>query len=64
VPTVAGGHEVGTLTREGTVSAADMREVLAVGVSPEQIEDALAVCAAFNTTDRLATGSASRQGHV
>jgi hypothetical protein len=33
---------------------ADVREVLAAGVSPEQVEDALAVCAAFNTTDRLA----------
>jgi len=28
--------------------------VLAAGVSPEQIEDALAVSFAFNTTDRLA----------
>jgi hypothetical protein len=32
----------------------DMREVLAAGVSPQQVEDTLAVCAAFNTTDRLA----------
>jgi hypothetical protein len=31
-----------------------MRAVLAAGVSREQIEDALAVCFAFNTTDRLA----------
>jgi hypothetical protein len=31
-----------------------MRAVLAAGVSPEQIEDALAVCLAFNITDRLA----------
>ena len=31
-----------------------MREVLAAGASPQQVEDALAVCAAFNTTDRLA----------
>jgi uncharacterized peroxidase-related enzyme len=45
---------LGKLTREGTVSADDMREVLAAGVSPQQIRDALAVCAAFNTTDRLA----------
>ena len=30
------------------------REVLSAGVSPQQIEDALAVCVAFNTTDRLA----------
>jgi hypothetical protein len=31
-----------------------MRDVLAAGVSRQQVEDALAVCAAFNTTDRLA----------
>lgn len=42
------------LTAEGKLSAEDMREVLAAGVSPQQVEDALAVCAAFNTTDRLA----------
>jgi hypothetical protein len=36
------------------VSAGDMRDVLAAGVSCQQVEDALAVCAAFNTTDRLA----------
>jgi len=45
---------LGRLTREHTVDADDMREVLAAGVSPEQIEDALAVCFAFNTTNRLA----------
>jgi uncharacterized peroxidase-related enzyme len=45
---------LGQLTREGEVGAGDMREVLATGVSPQQVEDALAVCAAFNTTDRLA----------
>jgi uncharacterized peroxidase-related enzyme len=45
---------LGTLTREGTVGAEDMRDVLAAGVSPQQVRDALAVCAAFNTTDRLA----------
>ena len=32
----------------------DMREVLSAGVSHQQVEDALEVCAAFNTTDRLA----------
>jgi uncharacterized peroxidase-related enzyme len=42
------------LTREQAVTADDMRAVLAVGVSRAQIEDALAVCCAFNTTDRLA----------
>ncbi|MEV0659937.1 carboxymuconolactone decarboxylase family protein [Actinomadura luteofluorescens] len=45
---------LGELTREGTVGAEDMREVLAAGASPRQVEDALAVCAAFNVTDRLA----------
>lgn len=45
---------LGKLTSAGAVSADDMREVLATGVSPQQIEDALAVCFAFNTTDRLA----------
>jgi len=45
---------LGTLTAEGKLSAEDMRDVLAAGVSPQQVEDALAVCAAFNTTDRLA----------
>jgi len=45
---------LGKLTRAGKVDAADMREVLSAGVSRQQVEDALAVCAAFNTTDRLA----------
>ncbi len=45
---------LGQLTRAGKVGADDMRDVLAAGVSPGQVEDALAVCAAFNTTDRLA----------
>jgi uncharacterized peroxidase-related enzyme len=45
---------LGKLTREGQVGAEDMREVLAAGVSRQQVEDALAVCSAFNTTDRLA----------
>jgi uncharacterized peroxidase-related enzyme len=42
------------LTRENAVNADDMRAVLAAGVSRQQIDDALAVCFAFNTTDRLA----------
>jgi uncharacterized peroxidase-related enzyme len=42
------------LSRRETVSAEDMRDVLSAGVSRQQVEDALAVCAAFNTTDRLA----------
>ena len=45
---------LGQLTREGNVSAGDMLDVLAAGVSRPQVEDALAVCAAFNTTNRLA----------
>ena len=45
---------LGKLTREGKVGAEDMREVVSAGVSRQQVEDALAVCAAFNTTDRLA----------
>ena len=45
---------LGKLTREGKADAGDMREVLSAGVSRQQVEDALAVCAAFNTTDRLA----------
>lgn len=45
---------LGKLTREHTVNVGDMRAVLSASVSREQIEDALAVCFAFNTTDRLA----------
>ncbi|TYK50674.1 carboxymuconolactone decarboxylase family protein [Actinomadura decatromicini] len=45
---------LGELTREGDISAEEMRRVLAAGVTPQQVKDALAVCAAFNTTDRLA----------
>jgi len=42
------------LTREHAVNVDDMRAVLAAGVSQAQIEDALAVCLAFNTMNRLA----------
>ena len=45
---------LGKLTAEGELRAEDMRAVLSAGVSPQQVEDALAVCAAFNTTNRLA----------
>jgi uncharacterized peroxidase-related enzyme len=45
---------LGKLTRDGQAGAEDMRQVLSAGVSRQQVEDALAVCAAFNTTDRLA----------
>ncbi|MEU8894921.1 carboxymuconolactone decarboxylase family protein [Nocardia sp. NPDC048505] len=51
-------HMLAKLTRESTITAADMRTVLATGVTPQQIEDALAVNAAFNTTDRLANAFA------
>jgi len=49
---------LGKLTREQTVGEDDMRTVLATGVSPQQIEDALAVCFAFNTVSRLANAFA------
>ena len=45
---------LGKLTREHAVNVDDMLAVLSAGVSCEQIEDALSVCFAFNTTDRLA----------
>ncbi len=45
---------LGQLTRERRLIAEDVRAVLSAGVSRQQIEDALAVCFAFNTTDRLA----------
>ena len=45
---------LGKLTGAGTLGADDIRAVLAAGVSAQQIEDALAVGFAFNTTDRLA----------
>ncbi|WP_431972582.1 carboxymuconolactone decarboxylase family protein [Nocardia sp. bgisy134] len=45
---------LGKLTREGTVNVEDMRDVLSAGVTRRQVADALAVCAAFDTTDRLA----------
>jgi uncharacterized peroxidase-related enzyme len=45
---------LGKLTAKHAVTSDDMRAVLAAGVSREQIEDALAVSFAFNTTDRLA----------
>ena len=45
---------LGKLTREHSLDADDIRAVLAAGVAPAQIEDALAVCLAFDITDRLA----------
>jgi AhpD family alkylhydroperoxidase len=49
---------LGKLTREGTLSTDDIRAVLGTGVSSQQIEEALAVGFAFNTTDRLANAFA------
>ena len=45
---------LGKLTRDHTVYADDMRVVLAAGASPQQIEDALAICFSFNVIGRLA----------
>ncbi len=42
------------LTTEHAVSPEDMRTLLAAGVTKPQIEDALAVCFAFNIIDRIA----------
>jgi hypothetical protein len=42
------------VTKEHAVTVDDMREVLATGVTKQQIEDALAVCFAFNVITRLA----------
>lgn len=42
------------LTREHSVTADDMRAVLAAGATRQQIEDALAVCFSFNVIARLA----------
>jgi len=42
------------LSKEHTVTADDMKAVLATGVTKSQIEDALAVCFAFNVITRLA----------
>lgn len=39
---------------KGPVSVDDMKSVLAAGVTRSQIEDALAVCFAFNVITRLA----------
>ena len=45
---------LGKLTREHTIDADDIRTVLSAGASRAQIEDALAVCLAFDITARLA----------
>lgn len=45
---------LGKLTVVGTLHVEDMQAVLAEGVTVQQVEDALAVCLAFNTTNRIA----------
>ena len=45
---------LGKVTHDGQVSAEDVRAVLDTGVSRQQVEDALAICYAFNVTNRLA----------
>ncbi len=45
---------LGKLTKNHVVSPEDMKAVLETGVTTSQIEDALAVCFAFNVIDRLA----------
>jgi uncharacterized peroxidase-related enzyme len=42
------------LTRENSLDVEDMRAWLTAGVSPEQVEEALAVAFVFNVTNRLA----------
>lgn len=42
------------LTTEHAISAADIRPVVAAGVTKTQLEEAFAVCFAFNVIDRLA----------
>lgn len=43
-----------TAVTRSTVTAADAHAVLAAGVTRSQLDDALAVCWAFNVIDRLA----------
>lgn len=45
---------LGKLTSDHRLDPDDMRAVLAAGASPQQIEDALAVCFSFNVIGRLA----------
>lgn len=45
---------LGKLTRENTIAADDVKTTMAAGVSARQVEDGLAVCFAFNITNRLA----------
>jgi hypothetical protein len=43
-----------TLTKEHAVTPAEIKTVLATGVTKSQVEDAFAVCFAFNVIDRIA----------
>jgi hypothetical protein len=45
---------LGKLSREHSIGTGDIHAVLDAGVSPHEIEDALAVCLVFNITARLA----------
>jgi uncharacterized peroxidase-related enzyme len=49
---------LGKLTSLGTLQVEDIRAVLAEGVTAHQVEEALGVCFAFNTTNRLANAFA------
>ena len=43
-----------TLTKQHAVTPEEIKAVLATGVTKSQVEDAFAVCFAFNVIDRLA----------
>jgi hypothetical protein len=43
-----------TLTKDHAVTPADIKAVLGLGVTKAQLEDAFAVCFAFNVIDRIA----------
>jgi hypothetical protein len=43
-----------TLTKQHAVTPDDIKAVLATGVTKSQVEDAFAVCFAFNVIDRIA----------
>ena len=45
---------LGKLAADGNLTADDVRGVLDTGVTRQQVEDALAICYAFNVTNRLA----------
>lgn len=45
---------LGKLTKAHEVNVGDIKTVLAAGVTKQQIEDALAVCFAFNIITRIA----------